>query len=47
MLSTLDGRVTNPEESMGDVKKTLEVVDRRIDELDLMMEQVREFMVVC
>ncbi|KAH1108041.1 hypothetical protein J1N35_011809 [Gossypium stocksii] len=43
VLLALQGPVTDFEESKGDVKETLEVVEGRIDELDLMREQLREY----
>ncbi|MBA0852173.1 hypothetical protein Goshw_002025 [Gossypium schwendimanii] len=45
MLSGLEGRVTNLEESMGGVKETLEVVEGYIDELDSMRVQLRDYVV--
>ncbi|KAH1030915.1 hypothetical protein J1N35_043089 [Gossypium stocksii] len=43
MLLTLENRVINLEESVEDVKDTLKVVEGRIDELDSMREQLKEF----
>ncbi|KAK5812538.1 hypothetical protein PVK06_027973 [Gossypium arboreum] len=43
MLSTLEGRVVNLEESMGDTRETLKEVEGRIDVLDSMKEQLRDF----
>ncbi|MBA0736840.1 hypothetical protein Gogos_010330 [Gossypium gossypioides] len=45
MLSGLEGRVTNLEESMGGVKETLEVIEGHIDELDSMRVQLRDYVV--
>ncbi|MBA0763364.1 hypothetical protein Gotri_012810 [Gossypium trilobum] len=45
MLSGLEGRVTNLEESMGGVKETLEVVEGHIDELDSMRVQLKDYVV--
>ncbi|KAH1031533.1 hypothetical protein J1N35_043707 [Gossypium stocksii] len=42
MLFTLENQVVNLEESMGDLKETLEVVEGHSAELDLMEEQLRE-----
>ncbi|MBA0560852.1 hypothetical protein Golob_017728 [Gossypium lobatum] len=46
MLSTLEGRVTNLEESMDGVKETLKVVEGCTDELDPMRMQLRDNMVI-
>ncbi|KAH1106973.1 hypothetical protein J1N35_010741 [Gossypium stocksii] len=43
MLSTLEGQVVNLEESIGDTRETLKEVEGRIDELDSMNEQLRDF----
>ncbi|MBA0777319.1 hypothetical protein Gotri_005358 [Gossypium trilobum] len=43
MLSALEGRVINLEESMGGVKGTLEVVEGCTDKLNSMREQHKDF----
>ncbi|KAK5838415.1 hypothetical protein PVK06_007144 [Gossypium arboreum] len=44
MLLALENRVGNLEESIGDIKKTLELVEGHTDEFDSMEEKIREFM---
>ncbi|KAH1082046.1 hypothetical protein J1N35_021807 [Gossypium stocksii] len=43
MLLTLESRVVNLEESIGDMRDMLEMVEGHIDELDSMKEQIRDF----
>lgn len=43
MLTALENRVVNLEESVGNVKETLELVEGRTDGLDSMEEQLRDF----
>lgn len=43
MLSTLQGRVTNLKESIGGVKETLKVVEGCTNDLDLMREQLKDY----
>ncbi|MBA0630105.1 hypothetical protein Godav_002234 [Gossypium davidsonii] len=43
MLTALENRVGNLEESVGNMKKTLELVQGRTDGFDSMEEQLREF----
>ncbi|KAH1072672.1 hypothetical protein J1N35_025000 [Gossypium stocksii] len=44
MLSTMENRVGNLEEFVGDMKKTLELVKRHIDRFDSIEKQLKEFM---
>ncbi|MFQ6668116.1 hypothetical protein Gotur_033890 [Gossypium turneri] len=43
MLTTLENQVVNLEESVGNVKETLELVEGRTDGFDSMEEQLRDF----
>ena len=43
MLTALENRVVNLEESVGNVKETLELVEGRTDGFDSMEEQLRDF----
>lgn len=43
MLLALEGRFARFEGSMGDAKETLEVVEGRTDELNLMKEQLKDY----
>ncbi|KAK8314289.1 hypothetical protein V6Z12_D01G162200 [Gossypium hirsutum] len=43
MLTALENRVVNLEESVGNMKETLEIVEGRTDGFDSMEEQVRDF----
>ncbi|MBA0607459.1 hypothetical protein Godav_019754 [Gossypium davidsonii] len=45
MLSSLEGQVTNLEESMDGVKETLEVVKGRINELHTIREQLKDYVI--
>ncbi|KAK5820283.1 hypothetical protein PVK06_025329 [Gossypium arboreum] len=44
MLSTLESRVVHLEESIGEVKETLEVVEACTNELNRMRKQFKEYM---
>ncbi|KAH1121625.1 hypothetical protein J1N35_004785 [Gossypium stocksii] len=43
MLLALERRVINLEESMGDMRDTIKVVEGHTDKLDSMKEKLREF----
>ncbi|MBA0620340.1 hypothetical protein Godav_006078, partial [Gossypium davidsonii] len=43
MLTALENQVVNLEESIGNMKETLELVERRTDGFDSMEEQLRDF----
>ncbi|MBA0650731.1 hypothetical protein Goklo_018117 [Gossypium klotzschianum] len=43
MLTALENRMGNLEEPVGNMKKTLELVEGRTDEFDTIKEQLREF----